>query len=250
MSDSGHTYPDHAHDHYTIGLMEAGGAFCRAPIRDESLITPGRISLVNPGQVHSGIPLKEIYTFRRFHLSRELVERIGAEVGAGSGGRPLFGRMAVADERACRKLLRLSRLVVDRAEPLAKESALVEALTEILLHHGRPRKDIPDPGREHWAVCQIKEYLRNNLAHRVGLRELARLTGLSRYHLIRVFKKDTGLSPHAFHLQRRVEAGQELLRRGWPILDTALETGFSDQSHFSNTFRKILGATPGQYLRA
>lgn len=55
-------------------------------------------------------------------------------------------------------------------------------------------------------------------------------------------------SSHAFRTQRRIERAKSLLKKGLPFVQTALGVGFSDQSHFSNTFRRLTGATPKQYL--
>jgi AraC-like DNA-binding protein len=63
-----------------------------------------------------------------------------------------------------------------------------------------------------------------------------------------VFKRETGLPPHLFRTLRRIDRGKQLLRDGLPLAQAALAVGFSDQSHFTNTFRKYTGATPGQYL--
>ena len=71
---------------------------------------------------------------------------------------------------------------------------------------------------------------------------------MSRYHLLRVFKRATGLTPHAFHVQHRVERAKSLLRSGLPIVQVAADTGFVDQSHFTRAFKHLVGATPGQYL--
>jgi len=97
-------------------------------------------------------------------------------------------------------------------------------------------------------VSLVKEVLRARLGEKVSLDELATHAGLSRFYLLRVFKAETGLGPHAFHTQLRIDCAKGLLLSGASIADAALESGFSDQSHFTNTFRRLVGATPGQYL--
>jgi AraC-like DNA-binding protein len=92
------------------------------------------------------------------------------------------------------------------------------------------------------------EFLAEEFDRKISLEEVARVCGLSRYHFLRVFKQETGLPPHLFRTLRRIDRAKELLRSGVCVAQTALMVGFSDQSHFSNTFRKYTGATPGQYL--
>ena len=97
---------------------------------------------------------------------------------------------------------------------------------------------------------QAKEFLSENLDAKLSLAEVAAAVGLSRYHFLRVFKQETGLPPHAFRTQRRIDSAQRLLKRGLPFSQVALSTGFTDQSHFTNKFRQFIGATPKQYLSA
>jgi AraC-like DNA-binding protein len=82
----------------------------------------------------------------------------------------------------------------------------------------------------------------------VSLDELARLSAISPYHLVRSFQKEFGLPPHAYQIQSRLRLARKLLKRGHTISDTAQECGFHDQSHFHRHFKRANGYTPGQYL--
>jgi quercetin dioxygenase-like cupin family protein len=58
VNQSRHVFPDHAHDGiYAIGMMATGGAYCLGPDKSYSLVSPGQIALINPNQVHSGVPV-------------------------------------------------------------------------------------------------------------------------------------------------------------------------------------------------
>ena len=85
------------------------------------------------------------------------------------------------------------------------ESCMIEALTALLTRHGNAPARLARAGREHRAMRLVQEYLADRVGEKVTLEELAALAGLSRYHLLRVFKRDTGLTPHAFHTQMRVD---------------------------------------------
>lgn len=133
---------------------------------------------------------------------------------------------------------------------LERESHLLTALTEIIRHCA----DDPPPerrlGREHKAVGLIKGFLREHVEDDVALFDLAALTGLSKDHLIRVFARDVGLTPHVYQTNLRVHKAKKLLAAGTSIAETALGTGFSDQSHLHHTFKKYVLVTPGEYRRA
>jgi transcriptional regulator GlxA family with amidase domain len=95
------------------------------------------------------------------------------------------------------------------------------------------------------------EFLNDRLGEKISLEELANAAGLSQYHLIRVFKKSCGLTPHAYLTQQRINRASSLLKNGeTPLSEIALATGFTDQCHFTKTFRSLTGATPGRFRTA
>jgi len=97
------------------------------------------------------------------------------------------------------------------------------------------------------AVERTKEYIRNHFAEEISIRELTKISGLSAFHLIRIFHRDVGRSPHEYLVNVRIEHTKHLLIRGCPIIEIAQETGFADQSHFTRCFKMIVGITPGAF---
>ena len=63
----------------------------------------------------------------------------------------------------------------------------------------------------------------------------------------KAFTKSKGVTPYRYLQAIRVGAAQKLLQQGWAPIDAALQTGFSDQSHFTNYFQQMIGLTPGAY---
>ncbi len=102
----------------------------------------------------------------------------------------------------------------------------------------------PEQRREVRTVC---DYLKQHYAEPVSLNALSAVTGLSKYHLLRAFTRETGITPYSFLETIRIDHAKALLRLDIPPAEVAQETGFSDQSHFSNTFKRFIGLTPGQY---
>jgi AraC-like DNA-binding protein len=78
----------------------------------------------------------------------------------------------------------------------------------------------------------------------LSLDMLAATAGINRFHLLRIFKRTVGMTPHAYVTARRVARGKTLLAQGSPVADAALAVGFFDQSHFANRFRQTYGMTP------
>ena len=66
-------------------------------------------------------------------------------------------------------------------------------------------------------------------------------------HLIRTFKREYAITPHAYIVNCRIEFSRTQLRKGLPIAAVACEAGFADQAHLQRTFKRIVAATPAQY---
>jgi AraC-like DNA-binding protein len=102
-----------------------------------------------------------------------------------------------------------------------------------------------------WQEKRSKEMLAGDLTGGTPLHEIAGVCGLSVSHFSRAFHKSTGLAPHAWLLQVRVESAKAMLRRGDASLSTiARACGFADQSHFSRVFTRRAGLSPGAWRKA
>ena len=102
-----------------------------------------------------------------------------------------------------------------------------------------------------WQEKRSKDMLASDLAGKISLQEVAKACGLSVSHFSRAFRMSTGLAPHAWLLQARVEAAKEMLRQGdTPLSSIALICGFADRSHFTTVFRRRVGLSPSNWRKA
>jgi len=99
-------------------------------------------------------------------------------------------------------------------------------------------------------VLSAVDYLRCHYASPVMLSDLARLTGRNAFQLIRAFRKELGITPHALLVQIRVHHATALLALGEPIAGAAADVGFVDQTHFGRHFKRIHQVTPRRYMAA
>jgi RpiB/LacA/LacB family sugar-phosphate isomerase len=100
-------------------------------------------------------------------------------------------------------------------------------------------------------LARIVEHIRKNLDTPLGVGTLSRLAEMSQSHFSKMFKLSTGLAPHQFVLQERINRSKELLRQDdAKIVDVALEVGFENQAHFTTVFGNFVGMTPRQFQRS
>jgi AraC family transcriptional regulator len=102
-----------------------------------------------------------------------------------------------------------------------------------------------------WQERRAREIIEAKLADNVALVDIARECELSVAQFARAFKRSTGLPPHRYLTERRIERARLLLTRsGLPLADVAVRCGFADQSHFTKIFRRWMGVSPGSFRRA
>jgi AraC family transcriptional regulator len=101
-----------------------------------------------------------------------------------------------------------------------------------------------------WQARRAAEILRAHLEGGVHLGTVARECGMSVSHFARSFKSSFGVSAHRWLVLRRIDAAKDMLvNTRFPLVDIALQSGFSDQAAFSRTFRQAVGESPSRWRR-
>jgi AraC-like DNA-binding protein len=95
----------------------------------------------------------------------------------------------------------------------------------------------------------VREALEASLADPPAIASLARTLGISRFALLRSFKRDFGVTPHAYLVRLRVDRARERLARGGELVEVAHQLGFADQAHMTRMFKRVVGLPPGAYAR-
>jgi AraC family transcriptional regulator len=172
-----------------------------------------------------------------------------------------------ADDFAIRASIGVEDRVIGRLGALARRElsqggpggriyleGLASVLTVHLLRDYGLAERSPIPHRGGLAPRQMRrvlDYIDAHLTDELGLVELAAIAGLSPHHFGQAFKISAGKSPHRFVMERRVHHAMELLRhQDCSIAAIALAAGFSSQSRLTENFRRVAGATPGQFRRS
>lgn len=245
-SFSTHVFPRHFHDDlYSVGLMHRGACQCLGPGRDDATVRQGQACLINPGQVHAGGPARDgVFSYTMFYLSLDLVRSMAEDVSRRSQAAPEFTALISDRPDVCESLQQLVTSLGSE-DDLQTESALVRTLGNVLRAHGGVPRDSDVHDRTF--VRRARELLAADLDRKVTIRDMASALGVSQYHFLRAFKRQTGVPPHVFRTQRRVELARSLVRRGTPLSEVAQLAGFADQPHLTNTFKFYTGVTPGHY---
>jgi AraC-like DNA-binding protein len=239
----------HSHETFSIGIIERGvNSFYYR--RCQQAASAGSICAVNPGEIHTGEPGPNGWTYWNFYPSAATLERVAEEISDRPVGLPDLRSGVIEDVIAAGLLLQMFAAFVKPVSNLERDTRLVEALAWIIRHHADlpcgPRMIKVVPAVIHRSV----EYLDAHSDENVSLAELAELTGMSRFHFLRSFRSAMGLPPHAYLTHRRLVCAKAMLLEGEPIAGAAIAAGFADQAHLSRHFKRTFGVSPGRWLAA
>jgi AraC-like DNA-binding protein len=241
---SGQPFGRHSHDAFAIGaiLHGAGGYQCRGA---RHVLPAGTLSLMNPEEPHTGHAESERLVYRMLYVEES---RLPALLGRKQLPRGFLGLNPGDDGQVAASLARLAA-EFERDDALVLESELLALLELVFVRHGGLRPAAPAQ-RDGGVTARLRDFLEAHYREAVSLEQLAALLDRHPRHLIDSFRRAYGVPPHTYLLQRRVREAKRRLVAGEAPLDVALDLGFYDQAHFSTTFRRFTGVTPGRFRNA
>lgn len=247
--DVNYLFPPHFHQAYCIWLNSSGGEHYRHR-GNASILQPNNFGIIAPGEVHENYACEnDRRNLLTFYLDPQQLQAVAAQIKAVDSSDDEFRTDFYQDNESLSELIKLHQLLNHSESTLEKETAFIETLALLLKRHAVNGIDEAKFGKETQRVRKIIELFHAHLEQDISLTELAAEFNCTPYHLIRFFKKAVGLSPHAYLIQLRLERAKQLLNQGLSIVDAALETGFTDQSHLTRHFKNKFGVPPGIYRR-
>jgi AraC-like DNA-binding protein len=236
-------YRPHSHPTFSIGAVDQGLSRFTCAHSGPAVIQPGTMVFVPAAQVHACNPLPETaWSYQMLHLDNAWLQALWREAGLEELQTVRLTRNSGVYARFCQ----LNGALFSDTSALDKEAALIEFLGDCC-SHDQPHQATADQVKRAQAELQpLLTQLQQAVAN-VPLSDLAKTTGMSRYQVIRMFRAATGLTPHAYQLNQRINHAREGLRCGEPLADVAYRLGFADQAHFQRVFKAHVGVTPGHY---
>lgn len=243
-------YAPHVHEAYVIAATIEGGAeFKSRGLVDRA--EPKRVLAFNPGEPHSGwMGASSRWRYRSFYLSDKAMRVISN--GLGMPRPPSFTRNAFADCDLADSLIQLHRLMEDEGQhaPTEARSLIYDSFSKLVQRHSDMAVPFDSELPDALAVRRTIERLHEEHSEAISIDQIAEAEGVTPFHLIRLFTKQTGISPYAYLTQVRLKAACGLMRRGVSFAEVAIAVGFYDQSALNKHFKRAYGITPSQYARA
>ena len=236
------SFARHSHDEFGVGLM-LDGAQRSWSGRGQVEAFAGDLITVNPGEVHDGKAIGESRKWAMLYLETDKVSAIAADIHEGKRAETEFINPVVQNVVAAQRFA-AAYAAHENGNDDVMDEQLVLLLAGVLGNSKTPR------ARPTQLMGRVKERIDDDPAGHHPLHELAQISGTSRFKTLRGFTALTGLTPHAYVIQRRLDLAKALIRSGVGLAEAGCEAGFADQSHFHRAFVRRFGMTPGAYAAA
>ncbi len=237
-----HDFSRHTHRSLCLGIVKDGkrSLSCQG---SQYQIVAGNIFIIPPKTSHSFISNEAGCSYSSFMVSKKLLQMILPSRNY------KFNKVILENNSHYEKMLELEQLLISKESEFLKQSMLVKILGDIINECTLFIEPITMQYQQKEAVDKVKQFIDTHYKKNFTLSALAKIACLSPYYFIRVFTNTIGIPPHMYQQQVRIRAAKEMLLQGNNIAGIATTLGFSDQSHFSNVFKKMMGITPRSYMK-
>ncbi len=237
-------FPNHFHEQYVLGFVENGQRTLSCKNK-EYRIARGDIVLFQPGDNHACVQSDGgTFDYRGFHISKRIMLDLTQEI-TGKRELPGFSQPVIWDEEILWYLRQLHEQIMDDGSDIEKEETLLLLMSALMQTYGQPPERCGSADTQ--AIEQACAFMRQHVAERISLDQICEDAGCSKSTLLRAFTKAKGITPYRYLETIRINKAKSLLEQGVQLIEVAMQTGFSDQSHFTNYFSSFIGLSPGTY---
>ena len=230
----------HFHETLTVVALEKGKL--EVSVKKEFLLSVNRLLCINPYEVHS-VP-KVVMENEKLHvlyLDKAWFESIQRELLGVESYLPL--ETLISNQRLYEAFIQLCKLMLSDTFTMQKEEQLLLFLQTLLIQQTKEEL----PVNSETLATDIRAFIDKDKLFELTLEEIAKNFHIGTFHLIRLFKKAFGMTPHQYILSQRLNHAKALLLQGENIAQVALDCGFSDQSHLYKYFKEVFGISPKAY---
>ncbi|MFW1672676.1 AraC family transcriptional regulator [Acinetobacter baumannii] len=245
-------YKSHSHPTFSIGAIDEGNSVFQSSFGTAQKISAGTLVIVPAHVEHSCNPMpNQAWSYQMLHLDLAWLNQLYSEFQEQGLDLhiPQHKPLIIKDESLYEAFTEMNETLFDAQKLIfVKEQSLLHCLIHLLLPHFI-LEEIQKPQYLYKDFLKLIDVISSSEGF-ISLEELAQRVGLSRYAIIRLFKANVGLTPHAFQINLKINQAREQLKQGVPLAELAVNLGFSDQSHFHKAFKAHTGVTPRQFQLA
>ncbi|MFZ5967746.1 MAG: AraC family transcriptional regulator [Bacillota bacterium] len=238
-----HSSRKHAHEELSIGLVEQGSSLLSCKEEDFK-VDAACIVMIAPHVIHQCNPVTlEDWQFKMIYLSKDWLE-------------PMFDLHRIysaitvkrLDYKNLKRIQNLFELLQSNISGIEKETRLLLDLSHFFHLEDSMTAKIHLDSNHIKVMKQVRNYIHDHFLQPISLDDLAQISGLSKYYVLKLFKQAYNATPHAYQTLLRLNHAKKQLKSGETLTAVAHEVGFYDQSHFTKSFKQYFGVTPLRYI--
>ncbi len=239
-------YKKHSHREFSIGVVDSGvSEYINQNSKQE--ISIGSTVIINPETVHSCNPKSGTnWSYKMLFVEPDWLIQLQTSI---TGKEYNEFHPFQQNHSRCPTLYQnfqsLTQVLIENESSLLVEESAITFFSTLFINDLKAipsHKTIPKQ-----ATHLAYQYISDNVDKNMSISEIAKESGLSDFYLIHSFKKQYGITPHAYQMMMKINKAKDLLKKGNDIASIATDLGFTDQSHFHRHFKSIVAATPKQY---
>jgi len=228
---------------YQIGLVTQGKGEFKVGESNYPIVQ-GELFLIHPGRIHTGKPDFDVgWVVDTISFKASFIYELF------NNNQPIFDEVVVRDTQLKEIFIKTFDLLSNSEVAFENECSLYLLITDLFKVISKTTFESGYHANNE-AIERAIDFITKNYKNSFSLDELASHAFLSKFHLLRIFKKKTGLAPYTYQMQLKLNEARKLIFQSKSLTEVAYELGFADQAHFTNTFKKYAnGATPSDLLK-
>jgi len=242
-SNSNKHYKKHFHSTFSLGVNKQGISIYTNGKRKYTL-EKNKLSIMNPNAVHSCNSCSDILNkYYMMYLDTSWCKEIQKMISPSIKNFINIPNDILENEGFYKRYINLCEFIFEDNSIEEKENELVNFYFDFFSFFLEEDEEVVVDEKFEMIVSYIDENYKEN----ISLEDLSKKFNLNSFYIIRLFKSQMNLTPHSYLLNVKINKARVLLKQGHSIVDTALECGFFDQSHFHRNFLKLVATTPKEY---
>lgn len=226
-------FPSHFHQSWSLAYIEYGSeniAFNNSGF----LVSKNAIQLIPPYSIHKNWSNKNnAWAYKALYISDDAIKNVAKKINADYSHLASFPYFITY----CNSEFEINEKSIFKT----LENLFLDTLNDVKQSYIKKYADEP--------FDDILNHLSLNYNQSITLETLQKEFKVNKFKLQKSFKKNIGLSPLEYLTTIRIENSKKLFYTDVPLVEIALESGFYDQSHFTHSFKKYVGVTPGNYKK-
>lgn len=240
VKESNKDFNMHFHNTYSIGITHKG--LYKSKNNNNTLdFYANSTRINNPQELHGGT--SQSWSNHYFYPSIKLMSELYFDI-YNEKKIPIFEKHIINDLLLYKKLKQVFQAITFNKDSFALETYCIDALSYLIKNYSAVGKSLDSNFNNKEVITKSIEFINDTLYDSPSLDKLALNVSLSKYHFIKIFKNEIGLTPHQYIINKKIEHARCLLEKGYSIADAAIESGFNDQSHFNRNFKRIFDFSP------